>query len=150
MALEWGRVQRPSERPAVSSAVNAEELPPPAAAPMAAYLAALAAGRFLIQRCTGCARHVFYPRRLCPHCACERLEWVRASGEGTVHSTTTVARAAERGGPYNVSLIDLAEGVRMMSRVDGVAPESVAIGQPVRAQIVQGDDGPLVVFRLRG
>jgi uncharacterized OB-fold protein len=70
-------------------------------------------------------------------------EWVEASGAGTVHSTTTV-RARE--GDYNVSLIDLAEGCRLMSRVEGVAPEAVAIGMAVRAGIT-ADPEPVLVFR---
>mgnify|MGYP002621352819 CR=1 FL=1 len=76
-------------------------------------------GEFVIQRCGDCERHVFFPRELCPHCGGGALEWVSPQGLGTVHSTTTVRRAAEAGGDYNVSLIDLDEGVRMMSRVEG-------------------------------
>ncbi len=37
--------------------------------PEAAYQAALNEGRFLLQHCTACHQHVFYPRAVCPHCA---------------------------------------------------------------------------------
>jgi uncharacterized OB-fold protein len=47
---------------------------------------------------------------------------------------------------YNVALIDLAEGPRMMSRVEGIAPEAVKIGMNVQAKIVQDDGRALVVF----
>ena len=47
---------------------------------------------------------------------------------------------------YNVALIDLAEGVRLMSRVEGVAPEDVRIGMPVQAKIVRDNERPLLVF----
>lgn len=114
--------------------------------PMATWATQLAAGRFVIQRCAGCARHVFYPRRLCPHCASTALEWVEACGRGTVHATTVVARSAARGGDYNVALVDLEEGVRMMSRVDGIAAAEVRIGMPVRASIVDSPGGSLLVF----
>lgn len=119
-----------------------------AAGPAAQWADALRAGRFLIQRCADCARHVFYPRRLCPHCHGMRLEWVPADGRGTVHATTVVARPAARGGDYNVVLVDLVEGVRMMSRVDGIAADTARIGMAVRAAIVEGAQGPMVVFRL--
>jgi len=119
---------------------------PAAAGPSAQWSQALAAGRFLIQRCEDCERHVFYPRRLCPHCHGARLAWVEADGRGTVHATTTVARPASRGGDYNVVLVELVEGVRMMSRVDGVAPADVRIGLAVRSNIVAGEQGPMVVF----
>ena len=111
------------------------------------YQAELDAGRFCIQHCPQCQRHVFTPRELCPHCGASPLDWVRASGGGTVYSTSTVARKSEAGGNYNVSLIDLDEGVRMMSRVEGVAPEDVRIGQRVRAQVAQKDGRGLVLFQ---
>jgi hypothetical protein len=65
------------------------------------YLDALAAGRFEIQKCSDCGKHVFYPRVLCPHCGAGDLGWVAASGRGTVYSTTVVRRkAADGGGAY--------------------------------------------------
>lgn len=104
-------------------------------------------GEFVIQRCEGCGGHVFFPRALCPHCGSTALVFEPTEGLGTVHSTTTVRRAAEAGGDYNVSLIDLDEGVRMMSRVEG-EPGEVAIGQRVRARIAQRNGHGLVVFDL--
>ena len=66
---------------------------------------------------------------------------------GTVYSATTIARKADAGGNYNVALIDLDEGVRMMSRVEGVAPEDVRIGQRVQARVAQTDGRGLVLFQ---
>lgn len=106
----------------------------------------LAQGKFEVQRCTSCGKHVFYPRALCPHCGSERLEWREASGKGTVYSTTIVRQKPERGGDYNVALIDLLEGPRMMSRVVGCRPEEVAIGLKVKARIDQLDGKELIVF----
>lgn len=116
----------------------------------ATYFAALAAGRLTIQRCPACGVHVFYPRELCPHCHADTLDWVEPAGTGTVYSTSTVRRKAEHGGDYGVSLIDLDEGVRMMSRVDGIAPTDVKIGMRVRAEIIDGKNGKTVVFRPAG
>ena len=56
-------------------------------------------------------------------------------------------RKPESGGDYNVALVDLAEGPRLMSRIDGVPPEQVRIGMRVRARVI--DDpakGKLLVF----
>jgi len=110
------------------------------------YQAELDAGRFAIQQCTSCQQHVFTPRELCPHCGASPLRWVRPSGQGTVYSTTTIARKAEAGGDYNVALIDLDEDVRMMSRIEGIAPERVQIGMRVTAQTIQHNGKGLVVF----
>ena len=111
------------------------------------YQAELDAGRFAIQQCTACQQHVFTPRELCPHCGADGLRWVRPSGLGTVYSTSTMARKADAGGNYNVALIDLDEGVRMMSRVEGVAPEAVHVGQRVQAHVAQKDGRGLVLFQ---
>jgi uncharacterized protein len=102
------------------------------------FFDALAAGRFEIQRCAACAKHVFYPRVVCPHCGADTLDWVPASGRGTVYSTTVVRRKPADGGDYNVCLVDLEEGVRLMSRVAGVPPQDVRIGMAVTARIADG------------
>lgn len=112
------------------------------------YRAALNEGRFLIQRCGACGKHVFFPRSICPHCWNERLDWVEPKGTGTVYSTTTVRRKPEAGGDYDVSLIDLDEGVRMMSRVEGVPPAEVKIGMRVRAKVINDNGAGLVVFAV--
>lgn len=109
----------------------------------AAWQQELDQGRFLLQRCIDCARHVFYPRELCPHCGSTALGWVEASGNGTVYAVTTVRRKPDAGGDYNVSLVDLDEGVRMMSRVEGDG--TVGIGDRVRAR-VQVDGGRGIVL----
>jgi uncharacterized OB-fold protein len=112
------------------------------------YQAALNEGRFLIQRCGACGRHVFFPRSICPRCWSDRLDWVVPKGTGTVYSTTTVRRKPEAGGDYDVSLIDLDEGVRMMSRVEGVPPSEVKIGTRVRAKVSVTEGVGLVVFQV--
>ncbi len=100
----------------------------------------------MIQHCKNCSGYIYFPRALCPHCASPDLEAQEASGRGTVYSTTVVRRKPERGGDYNVALVDLAEGPRMMSRVEGIAPDEVRIGMEVTARILARDDGNLVVF----
>jgi len=112
----------------------------------AQYQAMLNEGRFLIQRCTACKRHVFIPRVVCPHCMSDALAWVEPRGTGTVYSTTTVRKKPESGGDYDVSVIELDEGVRMMSRVEGMPPTDVKIGMRVRARVIDNKGAGLVVF----
>jgi len=116
-----------------------------AAGPETEYLAHLQAGRFMIQRSRSTGRHVFYPRVAIPGTGEQDLEWVPASGDGTVYSVT-VNRS--RDGAYNVALIDLAEGPRMMSRIEGV--ETLPVGAPVKARIAATPDGLAVVFDPAG
>lgn len=108
------------------------------------YQAALDAGRFEIQCCTACSRHVFYPRQICPHCGSPALRWVQPSGWGTVYSTTTVRLDPKD--VHDVSLIDLDEGVRLMSRVDDLPPGSARIGQRVKARVAMASGGGVLVF----
>lgn len=113
------------------------------------YLEHLKAGRFMLQVCGACSQSVFPPRTLCSKCGAPALGFVEASGAGVVYSTTINRRRAEAGGPINLALIDLKEGPRLMSRVEGVAPNAVKIGMAVRALIKHAPDGPLLVFEAR-
>ena len=114
--------------------------------PEAIFKAHLAEGRFMIQRSASTGLHVFYPRVVAPCSGEADLEWVEASGEGTVYATTVTRRRAEKGGDYNVALVDLAEGPRMMSRVVGIEPAEVVIGMKVKAKIDELNGAPAVLF----
>ncbi|WKN16026.1 OB-fold domain-containing protein [Streptomyces sp. JUS-F4] len=111
--------------------------------------------RLLIQRCTDCAT-----LRLpwLPGCnACGGAEWdtVEAGGDGTVFSHVVMhhppfpAFAPDgEGGPYAVALVELAEGVRIVSNVIGVPYDKVRVGMPVRLEFLRTDpDLELPVFR---
>lgn len=91
--------------------------------------------RLLIQRCTVCKTHIFYPRSLCPECSGRGLEWVQANGKGTIYSYTVVRRAALPGFagdvPYVFAIVELEEGPRMATNIVGCRPEEVHIGLPV-------------------
>jgi uncharacterized protein len=113
--------------------------------PEAQYQQFLAEGRFMIQRSAGSGRHVFYPRVAEPETGATDLEWVAASGRGTVYSTSVV-RQKPPTPDYNVALIDLEEGPRMMSRVVGIAAEEVRIGMAVTAKIIRDGEAAVLVF----
>jgi uncharacterized OB-fold protein len=127
--------------------MSATETKPLPQAPGAAFEGFLRAGEFRLQCCTSCSRQIFYPRTLCHYCGCGALEWRHASGRGIVYSTTTVRQKPERGGDYNVAIIELAEGARMLSRVEGLPASQIRIGMPVTAVISDANGAPLVVFR---
>ena len=98
----------------------------------------VAEGVLRVQRCVACGRYVFYPRAVCPHCTTGELEWVEATGAGVVHAFTIVHRAPpdyRDQVPYAVALVELDEGVRMMTRLVDVEPADVAVGMPVEVAI---------------
>ena len=114
--------------------------------PEAAFAAYLAQGKFMIQRSVSTQVHVFFPRPFVPGTGETDLEWIEASGEGTVYATTVNRRSPDKGGSFNVALIELAEGPRMMSRVVGIPPEEVRIGMKVRARVEHLNGAPAVVW----
>lgn len=113
--------------------------------PEAHWRAALADGRLLLQRSRSKGAFVFPPRVMLPESGEDDLEWVEASGGGTVYSVTVISPKPPAE-PYNVVLIDLDEGPRMMSRVEGIAARDVAIGMRVKARICSNDGAALVLF----
>ncbi len=116
------------------------------------YWEGLANGELRIQRCKTCAQAIFYPRAMCPHCHSDQLEWIVASGKGTIY-TYTVAHQAfgpfAADVPFVVALVELEEGVRMMSRVVDAPSERVTIGAAVSVTFESiGDELTLPYFRL--
>ena len=109
---------------------------------------AAAAGRLVLQRCTGCGKIRHYPRLLCDHCYSTAVEWVPASGRGTIHSWTVAhhafhaAFAAEI--PYTLVTVDLDEGVRALGRWPQDA--SLSIGRPVQGRFEAREGGIDLVF----
>ena len=116
-----------------------------ATSPYATYLSHLQKGELAYQFSPAANRAVFFPRLVCPYTGSDKLEWRVSKGLGTVHSTTVVH--PQQGEPYNVALIDVDEGFRMMSRVEDIAPAAVRIGLRVkfRTHRTEGED-PCPVF----
>ncbi len=126
-----------------------EALPVPAPGPVSTpFWDATRRRELTVQRCESCARLVWYPRFVCPHCGGSSLVWEKLSGDGVVYAVSVHHRAAIPAladkVPYSVVLVDLDEGVRMMSNVFGPPP---AVGDRVTVAWVPLEDGRnLAVF----
>ena len=114
--------------------------------PLATYLAHLEHGELAYQFSPSLDGPVFYPRVIAPRTGKPDLVWRVSKGLGTVHATTVVH--PQQGAPYNVALIDIDEGFRMMSRVEDIAPTAVTIGLRVKFRVhkAEGDEPPCPVF----
>ena len=102
------------------------------------FFAGAARGELRVPRCRACGKHHHYPRLLCPHCGADALEWVTASGRGTVHSFTVIRQHGlppfREQVPFVVALVDLDEdGARMLAQLPSVEPDDARIGMQVRA-----------------
>src|SRR5258708_4656495 len=118
----------------------------PSDSPLTTYLAHLERGELAYQFSPSTGGAVFYPRVISPKTGKADLEWRGSKGLGTVHATTLVH--PQKGDPYNVALIHVDEGFRMMSRVEDIAPTQVCIGMRVkfRTHAAEGDEAPYPVF----
>lgn len=114
--------------------------------PLGIYNDHLRRGELAYQFSPAAGKVVFYPRIVCPFTGSEALEWRVSKGLGTVHATTVVH--PQQGAPYNVCLVDVDEGFRLMTRVEDIDPMAVRIGMRVtfRAHDQGGEDGPIPVF----
>ncbi|WP_328311660.1 OB-fold domain-containing protein [Streptomyces sp. NBC_00442] len=107
----------------------------------AGFWAGVAEHRLLIQRCGDCAELRFPWLPGCHACGSARWDTVEASGAGTVFSFVVMHHPPFPAfdPPYAVGLIELAEGVRIVSNVVGVAADEVRIGMPVSLEFVRVD-----------
>ncbi|MEK9198416.1 Zn-ribbon domain-containing OB-fold protein [Ureibacillus sp. FSL E2-3493] len=89
--------------------------------------------KLLIQQCEDCQQSIFYPRSICPHCFSGQLSWFQANGTGSIYSFTIVHQGYgpfKGEPPYVVGIVELDEGVRMMTRIIGDKDE-ISIGKRV-------------------
>jgi uncharacterized OB-fold protein len=87
------------------------------------------------QRCTACGTWRHVPREMCAACGSWQWEWARSSGRGKVFTWTVIARALhpafQNDTPYAPVVIEMDEGVRLLSQVVDCAPDQLRIGMPV-------------------
>lgn len=109
------------------------------------------AHELLIQRCAPCGALRHPPRPMCPQCRSVEWDPVAASGRGEVFSFVMPHHPSfpwfEY--PYIVALVELEEGVRLVSNLVGCRPDEVEIGMPVQLEFEHHDDDVVLpVFRL--
>lgn len=125
-------------------------VPSPWSAP---YWEAAKARRLVIQGCRSCNTLIMYPKRFCPTCLGEDLDWRPAVGTGEVY-TVTVQRAGAPSGfeadtPYVLAVVRLDEGVQLMTRIVGDDAEGTQCGDRVSVDFepLADTDMVLPVFR---
>lgn len=88
------------------------------------------------QRCTSCGAWRHVPRHKCGACSSWEWEWARSSGRGQVFSWTVVSRPMHpdfvEEVPYAPAIIEMEEGVRLVSWVVDCPPDELSKGMPVQ------------------
>jgi uncharacterized OB-fold protein len=112
------------------------------------------AGELRAQRCDGCGTLRHPPRPMCPQCGDVAYQWARLSGRGVIYTFTIVHRptlpAFDDRVPYNVVVVQLEEGLFVVSNLVGGAPDTIRIGLPVEVVFeAVGDEASLPRFRAR-
>ena len=101
-----------------------------------------------VQHCRDCGTVRLPPRAVCPECMSSSVAWERASGRAAVYSFTITHQNQSPGFreelPYVLAVVELEEGVRLMTNVVGCAPDAVRIGLPV--EVVFDDVTPEVTL----
>ncbi len=107
------------------------------------YWEAAREGRLLIKQCRSCGQPFFYPRARCPRCWSDDTEWREAAGTGTVYTYTVVHQndlsPFRDRVPYVVAVVELDEGVRITSNVEGCPPGDVSCDMAVRVAFREED-----------
>lgn len=111
-------------------------------------------GELRFQRCTDCQTWRHVPRELCAECGSWNWEWARSSGRGEVYTWTVVARAMHPAFrddvPFAPAVIELEEGVRLLSEVVDCPPDALGVGLPVEVAFeAVTPEVTLPRFRLR-
>jgi hypothetical protein len=126
---------RPAPRPTIDSAV---------------YWEAVARHELVAQRCDGCNRLRHPPRPMCPHCHGVTWHAQQLAGTGTLYSYAVLhhPRSPQFEHPILAALVDLDEGVRVVSELVDVAPSDIRIGMRVTVDFEPtAGDAAVPVFR---
>lgn len=108
--------------------------------------------KLIIQKCADCGKSIFIPRLVCPGCFSNNIDWIEASGKGTVYTFTVVANNAPSAFledmPYVIAVVRLEEGVQMLSNIVDCDPEKVHCDMPVQVAFKEiSDKYTLPVFK---
>ncbi|HVX98591.1 MAG TPA: OB-fold domain-containing protein [Pseudorhodoplanes sp.] len=117
------------------------------------YWDALKQGRLTFQRCQRCGHAWLPPRAECPECLAADWAWTEACGRGRIVSWVVYHHAYHDAFkdrlPYNVALVELEEGPRLITNI--VNPGhggGIAIERPVALRIETEQDFALARFAL--
>jgi len=109
-------------------------------------------GKFLVRHCKACDEDHFYPRPFCPKCWSDDVEWKQASGRATLYTYSIVHQndlpPYNESVPYVAAVVDLEEGPRVMTNIEGVPFEDLRVGMQVVVDFKAiSDDVTIPVFR---
>ncbi|WP_417620283.1 Zn-ribbon domain-containing OB-fold protein [Parasphingorhabdus sp.] len=105
-------------------------------------------GELLIQRCASCDRSMPAPAPVCRWCLTPTLVWKASAGEGVVYSYSIVWRPQTPAfvTPYVPAIVELREGVQILSNIIGCEPDDVHVGMAVAVEFHPIGDGAVLPY----
>jgi len=101
-------------------------------------------GKFLLRFCTACNRYMTYSAETCDNCLNQSLDWKAASGKGSIYSFVVMHQVLHPGFagevPYNVVVVETAEGPRLQSNLFGTPDSEITVGMPVEVTFAQAGE----------
>jgi enoyl-CoA hydratase/carnithine racemase/uncharacterized OB-fold protein len=92
--------------------------------------------KLLVQHCSDCGANIFFPKKACPECWSGNLDWIESKGRAKVYTYTVMMDMVEpkfmADLPYVLAMVDLAEGIRMITRIVNCRPENMVIDMDVQ------------------
>jgi len=106
----------------------------------------------LVKRCGACGTHFHYPRPFCPKCWSDDVSWKPASGRATLYTYSIVHQndlpPFNERVPYVAAVVELEEGPRVMTNVEGVAHDQLWVGMPLVVDFKPlNDEITIAIFR---
>jgi uncharacterized OB-fold protein len=103
-------------------------------------------------RCKKCGALFTPPRPICTECYGQEMEWAEMSGRGRLAAFTCIAvgppfmmeEGYGRRNPYCCGVVELAEGVRVVARIEEVdanQPQTIRIGTPLKVEFLHRGEG---------
>lgn len=110
-----------------------------------AFWASANEGKLMVPRCKDTGKFFWYPRNISPFTLSGNVEWVEASGKGTIYTYSIMRRADPN---YAIAYVTLEEGVTMMTNIVDCDFDALSIGQSVELAFFDTEDGQKVpVFK---
>ena len=118
---------------------------PPSSVEYEEFWLAANEGKLMIPRCKDTNQFFWYPRKISPFTLSDNIEWIQASGKGTIYTFSVMRRADPQ---YVIAYVRLEEGVTMMTNIVDCKPETVQVGQAVLLVMLESENGQKIpVFK---
>lgn len=118
----------------------------PAYPEIAEFWSELENGRLLLKRCNACGQIHYYPRAVCPFCLSGNTDWMTSTGRGRVYSYSVMRRVPQ---PYCLAMVELDEGVTLMTNIVASVLDDVRIGAEVQLHVTKVEGGGCIpTFKL--